>query len=843
MILPSDPSGFPSGGPSGTPAQPGPAADARPPGHDFERILAAVADERHYGLQIVHVRRLVERAARWADLETPLPEALRRALAGRGIERLYLHQARAIEAARRGENVVVVTGTASGKTLAYNLPVLERLLEDEAGTALYLFPTKALAQDQLKGLTRLLESMPDLQRSLAPGVYDGDTSQSARRKIRDGSRLILSNPDMLHRAILPYHGRWSRFLGNLRYVIVDEIHSYRGIFGSNVANVLRRLRRVARHHRAAAGPGAEEAPEPQFLSSSATIQNPVELAERLTGVATRAVTEDGSPRGPRWFVLWNPPFSDDARVERRSSNVEAMELLVRLVREGVQTIVFGRARVVAELIYKYAVEELQRRDGALAARLSPYRGGYLPSERREIERRLFNGELLGVVSTNALELGIDIGSLDAAVLVGFPGTIASVWQQAGRAGRGANAALSVLVAYNDPIDQYLLRHPDYFFEQTPEAAVIDPENPFILAGHLGCAAFELPLSAEDEEMFGAPTAGVREALEAEKRLTRLGDESYWGNTDFPAQGVNLRTISDDTFSIVDVTPVDGKPGERVIGNVDAISAPELVYPEAIYLHEGETYFVKKLDLVQRVAYVEPVAVDYYTQPVLDSSIRITERREEGWRSGERLTMNRAVVTWATTMFKKIVFGSTDSIGYKNLDLPPQHLDTMALGWTPSEAARAAVSAAGLKWMEGLSGVRNVFITVLPLYAMCDRADIGGMIDSSNFGTPTLFLYDRFAGGLGFAEQGYLRWEELCREALALIRECPCTGGCPSCVGLPVLRPAIHQDPDAMQGFPIPDKAAARALLEAVVIEGAGAAPQGFGEPGGSVGDPDLPGGE
>lgn len=781
-------------------------ANSPTPGFDFDRFLAAVANERHYGLQIVHVRTTPPRPARMRALDPPLPAGLREALAGRGITELYTHQALAVAEARAGRNVVVVTGTASGKTLAYNLPVLERLMADPEGTALYLFPTKALAQDQLKGLTRLLEPLPDLRASLAPGVYDGDTSQAARKKVRDSSRIILSNPDMLHRAILPYHGRWSRFLANLRYVVVDEIHSYRGIFGSNVANVFRRLRRIAAHHQGG-GPG------PQFLSSSATIRNPVELAERLTGVPTTAVTDDGSPRGPRWFVLWNPPFLDDARVERRSSNVEAMELLVRLVREGVQTIVFGRARVVAELVYKYSVEELKRRDGALAARLAPYRGGYLPSERREIERRLFDGELLGVVSTNALELGIDIGSLDASVLIGFPGTIASVWQQAGRAGRGANASLSVLVAYNDPVDQYLLRHPDYFFEQTPEAAVIDPENPFLLAGHLSCAAFELPLSAEDDLLFGPPAAAVREALEAEKRLLPLDDQSYWASTDFPAQGVNLRTISDDTYSIVDVTKNDA-----VIGNVDAISAPELVYPEAIYIHEGETYFVRKLDLVQKVAYVEPVSVDYYTQPVLDTSIRIVERREAAWKDGERLTINRAVVTWATTMFKKIQFGSSDSIGYKNLDLPAQHLDTVALGWTPSEGARAAVGAADLKWMEGLSGVRNLFITVLPLFAMCDRADIGGMIDSSNFGSPTLFLYDRFAGGLGFAEQGYLRWAELCRAALDLLRDCPCARGCPSCVGLPVLRPAQHQDPDAMQGYPIPDKAAARALLEAVLIE-------------------------
>lgn len=771
---------------------------------DFDRFLERIRSDRHYGGQMVHVERVPAREARHADLAPPLPGPLARALAARGIERLYVHQVRAVEAARRGENVVVVTGTASGKTLAYNLPVLETLLAEENATALYLFPTKALAQDQLKGLTRFLEAVPDLRDSVSPGVYDGDTSQAARRRVRDESRLVLSNPDMLHRAILPYHGRWSRFLENLRYVIVDEIHTYRGIFGSNVANVLRRLRRVAAHHGA----------EPQFLASSATIRNPVDLAEALTGLPVRAISEDGSPRGPRTFICWNPPFLDEARIERKSSNVEAMELLVRLVRDGVQTIVFARARVVAELIYKYACEELRHRDGALAARLSPYRGGYLPRERREIERRLFAGELLGVVSTNALELGIDIGSLDASILVGFPGTIASVWQQAGRAGRGADPALTILVAYNDPIDQYLVRHPGYFFARTPEGAAIDPENPYILAGHLSCAAFELPLGPGDEELFGPVTAGVAGALTAEERLTPLDGRHYWASTDFPAQTVNLRTISDDTYSIVDASR-----DNAVIGTVDAISAPELVYPEAIYLHEGEMYFVKKLDLEQKVATVEPVSVDYYTQPVLDSSIRVTERRQETRRGRERLTLNRATVTWATTMFKKIQFGSADSIGYKNLDLPPQHLDTVALGWSPSEEVRAAVRERGLKPAEGLAGIRNLLITVLPVFAMCDRADVGGIIDSSNFGAPTLFLYDRFAGGVGFTERGYALWEELIAEALALLSDCPCEKGCPSCVGLPVLRPAQHQDPDVMQGYPIPDKEAARVMLEALAEHG------------------------
>ncbi len=787
------------------PIVPPPSADGpepvRPrPGHDFLRFLARLQSDRRYAGQIAHVEHLPEREARHAGLEPPLSETLAGALAELGIHRLYTHQAAAIGAARRGENVVTVTGTASGKTVAFLVPILEALERDPNATALLLYPTKALAQDQLKGITRLASAHPRLKELIRAGTYDGDTSQSARRKIRDEANLILTNPDMLHRGILPYHARWHRVFRNLGHVVVDEVHTYRGIFGSNVGNVMRRLRRVAAHYEAS----------PRFLCSSATIRNPLELAETLVGAPFTLVDDDGAPRGPKTFVLWNPPYLDDARMERRSGNVEAKELFVRLVEDGVNTIVFTKARVVAELIYKYAREDLNHRRGGLAEKIKPYRGGYLPAERREIERRLFSGELLGVVATNALELGIDIGGLDAAVLVGFPGTVASIWQQAGRAGRSRDEAVTFFVGYNDPIDQYLLRHPRYFFAQNPEAAVLDPANPYILAGHLGCAAFELPLTGADGTMFGEQAGAIREILREEGELHPVDGEDYWSTPEFPAKGVNLRTISDDTYTIVDSGREDA-----VIGTVDAISAPELVYPEAIYLHEGETYFVHELDLEKKIARVKRVSVDYYTQPVLDTSIRVTTGREERAEAGERLALVGATVTWATTMFKKIQFGNMDSIGYKNLDLPAQHLETVALGWSPSAAVAARVLREGLKPVEGLSGVRNLAITVFPVLAMCDRADVGGVIDSSNTGRPTLYLYDRFPGGLGFAERAYAEFPRLVGEALALLEACPCAEGCPSCVGLPILKPAIHQDPDAGMGYPIPDKRAARILLRAL----------------------------
>jgi len=754
-----------------------------------------------YDHQIAHVETIPAREAEYGRLSGAPPEPLGRALRESGISRLYSHQVDAIEAVRRGGNVVVVTGTASGKTLCYNIPVIERLLDDPSSKALYLFPTKALAQDQLRGLVRLAEREPLLLERIRTGTYDGDTTRHTRRKLRDEGNIILSNPDMLHAGILPYHAKWNRFFKDLRYVVIDEIHTYRGIFGSNVANVIRRLRRVCEHYGSS----------PQFVCSSATIANPKELAERLVGLPVETVSNDGSPRGKKYFVLWNPPFLDPAKMERRSSNVEGHWLMAELIAHDLQTIAFGRARIVAELVYRYARDTLLRLKPEHARKLKAYRGGYLPEERREIERQLFSGELMGVASTNALELGIDVGSLDAAVIVGFPGTIASTWQQAGRAGRASDESLAVLVGYNDPIDQYLMRHGDYFFRQSPENAVIDPENRYILAKHLRAAAFELPITDTDEALFGDLTRPIVDILEDMGELKELDGRFYWSSAEYPARQVNLRTISDDTFTIV-----DAKNDNAVIGVVDGVSALELVYPEAIYLHEGETYFVRELDLEQKIAYVEKQEVDYYTQPVLESSIRIVEReRTKPWRAST-VCYGDATVTWLTSAFKKIQFYQLDSIGWCNLDLPPQHLETKALWLIADEESMGVVRAEGKNPVEGLVGIRNVAISVLPLFSMCDRRDIGGIVDSSNTGSPTMFLYDRYDGGLGFAERGYTMIEEVMRGCLELIQECGCEEGCPSCVGLPVLRPPIQQDPEAQGAWPIPDKESATLLLKAML---------------------------
>ncbi len=775
-------------------------------GPDFEAWIDEVRRSRDYGGEFVHVHRQPARPARHAEPAAPLPPALVAALRAQGIERLYTHQAQAIDHVRAGRSVVLVTGTASGKTLAYNLPAVEALLADPDAHALYLFPTKALAQDQLKSLGRLLDAattgVGDPRAHVRAGVYDGDTSTSARRKLRQEGTVILTNPDMLHQGILPYHPKWARFFRGLKLVVIDEIHTYRGIFGSNVALVLRRLRRIARHYGA----------DPVFVCCSATIRNPAELATALVGGPVTPITDDGSPRGPKTVALWNPRFLDREKMERRSANVDAGRLFTDLLRRGASVIAFTKARVTAEILYRYAHEALLAKAPGLAAKIAPYRGGYLPEERRAIERRLFNGELAGVISTNALELGIDVGSLDAAMVVGFPPTIASTWQQMGRAGRTHDAALAICVAYNEPIDQYLMRHPEYFFEQSPEAAVVDPHNPYLLAGQLASAAYELPITAEDAAAFGPQATELLDALAHDGQVRALDGRWFWASTDYPAGRINLRTISDNTFTIV-----DGTRENLVLGTVDAISAPELVYPEAIYLHEGRSYFVQKLDLEQKQAVCEPREVDYYTQPVLDTNILLRDPASARTRDalGATVSYGEAVVSWATIGMKKVRFYSLDSIGYKALDLPRLTLDTASLWWAPPVAARAAVKAAGFAPGEALSGLRNLVVTLMPLFAMCDPSDIGAVLDSKNLGTQALYVFDRYPGGLGFAEQGFHRFEELLAACDALVRDCPCDDGCPSCTGLPILRPAQQQDPDLSNGWPMPSKRATRLLLDAV----------------------------
>jgi len=805
---------------------------------DVAALLKRVRARRDYAGQLEHVELLPERAGRFAEPVTPLPGPLKRLLAGRGIEQLYSHQVAALEAARAGRDWVAVTGTASGKTLCYNLPILEAGLSGRGARAICLFPTKALAQDQLKGILELVGGNAELAAAIRPGVYDGDTPTAQRRRIRNEANLVLSNPDMLHASILPYHPKWADFFTELRFVVLDEVHTYRGILGAHVSAVLRRLMRVCRHYGG----------RPVFLATSATIANPGELVSRLIGREVEVIDDDGSPRGRKYFALWNPaPLGRDS-LARRSANDDAVMWLEEAVAADGQALAFTRTRQAAELIHRYLRQSLAEQRSPHAEKVRAYRGGYLPNERREIEQDLFAGRLRAVAATNALELGIDIGSLDVALLVNYPGTIASCWQQAGRSGRRHHESLAVLLAGNDPVDQYLLRRPEYFFAQSPEHAVVDPDNPYVLAKHLKAAAFELPLEPADLETFGPLAAPIIEALCHDGQLTEVRGAYYHPGGQNPAIGVSLRHMSDSTFSIVllesgkpnaesrknvsngfatrsDLPPIaySLQPDASVLANVDAISAPELVYPEAVYLHNGETYLVRELDLNGKIAYVERRETDYYTQAVLESSVLITgERAASDALPRAGLAYGDVDVTWQTVAFKKIKFATRENIGLGPVGIPAQQLKTTAFWLTPDDGVRAEMKAQGSRPSEGIVGLRNLAVVALPFIAMCDSRDVSGVVNSHNTGRPTMIVYDRYPGGLGYSEKGYARINDLLAICREMVAACPCDQGCPSCVGLPNLRPAIHSDPDLTRGNPMPDKQATLLLLDLLCTPAAAA---------------------
>lgn len=775
---------------------------------DVTALLQRVQTRRDYAGQLQHVEQLPERSAQFAAVTPPLPTSLTEVLSSRGIDQLYSHQATAISAARARHDFVVVSGTASGKTLCYNLPVLESVLTDSRSKALFLYPTKALAQDQLKGIQELIAPSSELVGKVRPGVYDGDTPTAQRRRIRNEANIVMSNPDMLHASILPYHPKWADFFADLRFVVIDEVHTYRGILGAHVSALLRRLQRVCRHYGS----------EPVFVATSATVANPGELTERLIGRPVEVIDDDGSPRGRKYFALWNPsPIGADS-LARRSANDDAVMWLEETVEADGQALAFTRTRQAAELVHRYLRDSLEAKRSRHADKVCAYRGGYLPNERRQMEQDLFAGRLRAVAATNALELGIDIGSLDVALLVNYPGTFASCWQQAGRSGRRHDESLAVLLAGNDPVDQYLLRRPEYFFAQTPEHAVVDPNNPYVLAKHLKAAAFELPLNDEDLATFGPLAGPIIEALCQEDQLTEVRGAYYHPGGQNPTIGVSLRHMSDNSFSIVVCDQwrgVERLPEKAtVLANVDSISAPELVYPEAVYLHNGETYLVRHLDLNGKIAYVERRETDYYTQAVLESSVVITgERAASSALATATVAYGDVDVSWQTVAFKKIKFGTRENLGLGPVAIPQQQLQTTGVWVTPTDEVRAVLKAEGMRASEGIVGLRNLAVVALPLVAMCDSRDLGGVVNSHNTGRPTMILYDRYPGGLGYSEKGFARIEQLLELCHELVSSCPCEAGCPSCVGLPNLRPAIHSDPDLTRDHPIPDKAATQRLLE------------------------------
>jgi len=710
-------------------------------------------------------------------LLAPLPEGLhprvRDALAAQGVEALWAHQAEAWEAAQRGEHLIVTTGTASGKTLAFNLPVLDALASEPKRRALYLYPTKALAQDQLRALGSF--RLPKLRAA----IYDGDTATERRWQVRKWANLILSNPDMLHVGVLPHHDRWGDVLSNLAYVIVDEAHVYRGVFGSHVGNVLRRLRRLARVYGA----------EPQFLLASATIANPGELGARLLGVETTVVGDDAAPRAERTVALWNPPLTDEELGLRASALGEASKLMADLVSRGLRTLCFAKSRRAAELIHRFTADRLG--DDSL---LSPYRAGYTPAQRREIERRLLEGELLGVSATNALELGIDVGLLDCVISVGFPGTVASLRQQWGRAGRRGHG-LAVLVASEDALDQYFMREPRALLGRRVEAAILDHENQRVLDGHVRAAAFEAPLDDADREVLG--NAALERAAELpELRRTQAG--YVWAGRDYPAAQVSLRSTGPEAFTIVDAT------SGTVLGVVEQERAYSTVHEGAIYLHLGESYRVRELDLVARAAVVEPFSGDYYTQPKVETTTAIVEPRRAERRLGLELSFGGVVVTDQVVGYQKKSIQTQESLELVGLDLPETEFETEAVWFLPEPWMLEGLEREP-RLLGSLHAAEHSLIALLPLWAMCDRWDIGGLSTNLHFqtGRPTIFVYDGHSGGVGIAERGFQVFEGWVEDTAKLLRGCPCERGCPSCV----------QSPKCGNLNEPLDKAGALALLE------------------------------
>jgi len=704
------------------------------------------------------------RSAENVGIPPSLAAQLAAALRKSGIPSLYSHQLEAVDAAAEG-NVVVTSGTASGKSLSFNLPVLDSLARDEKRRALYLYPTKALAQDQARQLGGLGLGW------LRHAIYDGDTPRQDRPAIRRRSNLILTNPDMLHVGVLPHHKNWGDFLASLDWVVVDEAHTYRGVFGSHVANVLRRLRRVARRYGG----------EPRFVLASATIANPVELAERLVGEPFRLVDSDGAPRAGRRTAMWNPPVIDPRTMTRRSVLSEAAEVLADLVNDGVRTICFLRSRRGIELILRFArmrLEELGRPE--LAARISPYRAGYTPQQRREIEARLAAGNLLAVVATDALELGIDIGYLDAAICVTFPGTVASLRQMWGRAGRRSEG-LALYIAGEDALDQFFCRHPEEFLERPVEAAILDHENERIQLAHMLAAAYELPLSEDDGELFGEGWRERAEALVALGELRRGREGRYLPRGPrFPAGDISLRSASPDSVAVVE------RSSGELLGAVEAERAFTTVHPGAVYLHLGRSYGVRELDVEGRRAIVDAFDGDWYTQPKKETEVFIERTGEQREAAGVELCFGEVSVTEQVMAFQRKRLADHEVIDMVALDLPEMNFPTQAL-WYVLPGELAGPEALPPEVLLGaLHATEHGQIAVLPLLAMCDRWDIGGLSTNVHFqtGRPTIFIYDGHPGGVGIARRGFELFERLLADAATLIGECPCADGCPSCVQSP-----------------------------------------------------------
>src|SRR5262245_33641523 len=760
-------------------------------------------------LHVTAVRHLAAVTAQCVSFPEALDRRLRSALESRGVDQLYTHQGEAIEHALAGRHVVVTTPTASGKTLCYNVPVLNSILQDSASRALYLFPTKALAQDQLAELQAMCETLDGATgEKVGVFTYDGDTPQDARRTIRARAHLVLTNPDMLHSGILPHHPRWAKLFENLRFVVIDELHAYRGVFGSHLCNVLRRLQRICRHYGS----------NPVFICSSATIANPRELAERLTERPFELVSQSGAPRGEKFFLFVNPPVVNYQLGIRRSYLSETRRIAGEFLKRNLQLIVFAQSRLTTEILTTYLKDDFESEPG-MPERIRGYRGGYLPLRRREIEKGLRDGAVRAVVSTNALELGIDIGALDVSVMAGYPGTIAATWQRAGRAGRRAGRSAAVMVASSAPLDQFIVRNPSYFFERSPEHALIDPDNLHILVDHIKCAAFELPFTTHEsfgrhpstdargavsfverhdlQEILGvlAEQGLVHRSAPSDDSATSEGEAVWnWTNESYPADAVSLRSITSDNFVVVDTTEES-----RVIGETDFTSGPSTLHPKAIYIVEGKQYQVEQLDFEGRKAYVRAIDCDYYTTAINYTRVTPIDEFESGVAQGSSVargfspairTHGEVHVVSRVVGFKKIKFYTNENVGSGELDLPEQQMHTTSYWMTIPAQVIGQLPFASDDRRDGVVGLAFALKQVAQLLLMCDGHDIGLSIDSGEnepgdagaVKAQKIFVYDNYPGGIGFSKPLFDMHDALLTNTRQLIAECECERGCPGCVG-------------------------------------------------------------
>jgi len=728
------------------------------------QILESFKNDRAIAPNISNWEIFPPREGVYEEYPDYLDEKLIKVLKRRGMQKLYSHQRDAVDSIHSDKNTVIVTPTASGKTLCYNIPVLDSIIKDRSTRAMYIFPTKALSQDQLAELTGLIDT---LDVDIKTYTFDGDTPQTARRLIRSAGHIVVTNPDMLHAGILPHHTKWIKLFENLKYVVIDEIHHYRGIFGSHLSNVVRRLRRVCNFYGS----------DPIFICSSATIANPAELAEKIIGDKVNLIDKNGAPTGEKHFIIYNPPVVNKQLGIRKSALNESYHLAQYFIRERIQTIVFARFRLQVEVLLSYLREKFKEPFGK-NIKVAGYRGGYLPNQRREIEHGLRDGSITGVVSTNALELGIDIGALDVSIICGYPGSISSVWQQAGRAGRRASTSVTIFVANSSAINQFLAKDPHYLLRKTPEMGIVDPDNLIISANHIKCASFELPLTV-DEKFRADGTDEILEYLESQKVLRQAGGKYHWSSEIYPAQGISLRSASPENFVIL-----NRSDNNRVIGEVDYYSAPIFLHPEAIYLHDADQYQVTELDWEGRKAYVKETDVDYYTDAETKTDLKVLSVSDEKAVHENRLAWGEVKVTSVTVLYKKIKFHTHENVGWGKIELPELELQTNSYWYSFPGDVGFRVKLEGEQFGGALRGVANILGKIAPLWMMCDPHDLRSIsqVRSPFTELPTIYIYENIPDGVGYSEKLFNISEDLFRASLEQVENCPCHGGCPSCVG-------------------------------------------------------------